>query len=219
MASVVGSLSPEEVCCLTGACGRPERAYDEFRARIYRRPRVFAKAMVTQGLAMATSITEIMVRERPQVVQLATAYRTQAAHVLLLNGTEEFGLEQYRQRVDLVQKQRAVHRALQETRLSAFGIRESAGLKAEQFHLQQRLWNGRAVDLDERPLDARAAVVDDPRHQSLARTCFSLEQQRRDKRTPYGVKGGEVADLGTQGVNDRSMPHEAVRGMGVRDRI
>jgi phosphatidylinositol alpha-1,6-mannosyltransferase len=74
MASVVGSLSPEEVCCLTGACGRPERAYDEFRARIYRRPRVFAKAMVTQGLAMATSITEIMVRERPQVVQLATAY-------------------------------------------------------------------------------------------------------------------------------------------------
>src|SRR5262249_19454336 len=50
-------------------------------------------------------------------VELATLHGTQAAHALLLNGVEEFALERERQRVDLVQKQRAVRRALHETGL------------------------------------------------------------------------------------------------------
>ncbi len=112
-----------------------------------------------------------------------------------------------------------MRRALHQAGLGASGIGEGAGLEAKQFRLQQRLRDGGAVDLDERPLGAWAAVVDDPRHQPLARARFPLQQQRGDKGTPHGVEGGEVANLGTQGINDGSMAHEAVCGMGVRDQV
>jgi hypothetical protein len=152
-------------------------------------------------------------------VQLATLHSTQAAYTPLLNGVEEFALERERQRVDLVQKQRALRCALHETQLGAFGVGKGAGLEAEQLHFQERLRDGGTVDVDKRTVSAWAAVMDDARHQPLARTRFPLEQQGRDKRTPYGVKGGEVADLGAQGLDSGSMPHNTVRGMGVRDRV
>ena len=55
----------------------------------------------------------------------------QAAHAFFLNGAEEFGLEQHLQRVDLVQKQRAVRRTLHEAGLGASGIGKAAGLEAK----------------------------------------------------------------------------------------
>ena len=65
---------------------------------------------------------------------------------------------------------------LKQAGLGAFGIGEGPGLEAEQLRLQQRLGDGRAVDLEERPRGARAAVVDDAGDQPLAGAGFALEQ-------------------------------------------
>src|SRR5262245_55225701 len=69
-------------------------------------------------------------------VEMMTPHRPQASDALLVESAEEFALEQQRQRIDLVQEQGAVRRALHQAGLGAFGISEGAGLKAEQFHLQ-----------------------------------------------------------------------------------
>ena len=151
-------------------------------------------------------------------VELATRHGAQAAHALVVDGTEEFRLEQQRQRLDLVQEQRAVQRAFHEAGLGAFGIGEGTGLEAKQFHLQQGLRNGGAVDLDERPLSTWATVVGDPCHQPLARARFPLQQERWDKGTPHRVESSEIADLIAQGLDDRRIAHDAISGMGVRDR-
>jgi phosphatidyl-myo-inositol dimannoside synthase len=78
MACVAKCLSPEEVCCFTGVRSNDnqQESGDEEKklsARIYRRPRAFAGKSSLQGAALGASIAEILVRERPQVVQLATA--------------------------------------------------------------------------------------------------------------------------------------------------
>jgi hypothetical protein len=62
-------------------------------------------------------------------VELATRHRAQAAHAFFLNGAEEFGLEQHRQRVDLVQK-RVPCAALMRL-VGASGIGKGASLEAK----------------------------------------------------------------------------------------
>jgi hypothetical protein len=71
MASVASALGPERVCCLTGvpAFG----GATNFEPRVYRRPAVFAKATCVQVAGLSAAIAEIVVRDRPRVVQLATA--------------------------------------------------------------------------------------------------------------------------------------------------
>ena len=174
---------------------------------------------VRAEMSLRHAHTQIRLRSSHELdVELATLHGAQAAHALLLNNTEEFGLEQHRQRLDLVQEQRAVCRTLHQAGLGTFGIREGAGLEAEQFHLQQRLWDGGTVDLDEGTVSPRTAVVDDAGNQPLARASLPLQQQRRDRGTPHRVEGGEVADLGAQGIDSGSMAHDAVCRMDGRDR-
>src|SRR5262245_9341545 len=64
-------------------------------------------------------------------VELATCHGAQATHMLLLDNVEQLGLEQHRQRVNLVQKQRAVRRALHQARFSASGVVKGAGFEAK----------------------------------------------------------------------------------------
>ena len=79
MASVAQNLGKKEVCCLTGVSvsGKQEdgarRLEEELGVRIYRRPAAFVQTTPLQALALAAILTEILVRERPRVVQLATA--------------------------------------------------------------------------------------------------------------------------------------------------
>src|SRR5262249_36904129 len=47
---------------------------EEAAARVYRRPRAFSNSAFTQAAALGLSIAEVMIREHPQVVQIATAY-------------------------------------------------------------------------------------------------------------------------------------------------
>jgi hypothetical protein len=151
-------------------------------------------------------------------VELVTPHCPQTSHTFLIKGAEEFSLEQQWQRVNLVQEQRAVRGAFHKAGLGTFGISERARLKAEQFHLQQRFRDGRAVDIDKRPLGARTTVVDDPCDQPLACARFPLQQQRWDKGTPNGVEGSEMANLRPQRVNSGSIAHNAVRGMATQYR-
>jgi len=78
MASVAKFLGSHEVCCLTGVRAEKESGggknnlEQKLQPRVYRRPRAFSRAMAIQGAALATTLAEIMVRERPQVVQLGS---------------------------------------------------------------------------------------------------------------------------------------------------
>jgi hypothetical protein len=109
-------------------------------------------------------------------IQLALGDRPQTAHALLFEGTQQFGLQRQRQCVGLVQEQRAVRRALQKASFSPSGVGEGASLEAEQLHLQQGLRDSGAVDVHERALGARTALVDDPGDQAFAGPGFALQQ-------------------------------------------
>jgi len=71
MASVARALGPARVSCLTNVPAGPG-AHEADGVHVYRRPRAFATSKLTQALAVATTVGEIMLRERPQAVQLAT---------------------------------------------------------------------------------------------------------------------------------------------------
>jgi phosphatidyl-myo-inositol dimannoside synthase len=74
MAEVASGLGRDEVCCLTAV--RSTLADKEGLAgvRVYRRPRAFAKGRAVQALGFGAAIAEIGLRERPKLVQLATAH-------------------------------------------------------------------------------------------------------------------------------------------------
>ncbi len=74
MRGVASALGPDRVCCLIGVPANGGNISDGFKPRIYRRPAAFAKAKYIQAVGWGMAITQIMIREQPQVVQLATAY-------------------------------------------------------------------------------------------------------------------------------------------------
>ena len=86
----------------------------------------------------------------------------------LLQHAQQLRLQRRAHRADLVEEDRA---AVGQRELALLGrgrAREGAAHVAEELGLEQRLGNRRAVDLDERHVALRAAVVDGPRDQLLA---------------------------------------------------
>jgi phosphatidylinositol alpha-1,6-mannosyltransferase len=74
MSSMVSALGPDRVCCLTGVRAQVDRQKKKPAAGVYRRPLAFAKPKYLQAVGWAAAVSEIVVRERPQAVQLATLY-------------------------------------------------------------------------------------------------------------------------------------------------
>lgn len=74
MSSMVASLGPERICCLTGVRAVRGRESNSLGARVYRRPLAFANLKYLQAAGWGAAIAEIIVRERPKAVQLATLY-------------------------------------------------------------------------------------------------------------------------------------------------
>jgi phosphatidyl-myo-inositol dimannoside synthase len=72
MARIASTLGPERVCCLTAAAMQSQARRETLQPRVYRRPAAFTRSACLQALCLGTSITEIMFRERPQIIQLAT---------------------------------------------------------------------------------------------------------------------------------------------------
>src|SRR5205823_12428220 len=74
MWNIATSLGPDRVCCLTAVSAGRRSMEQSFEPRVYRRPAVFAKSKYVQATIGALSLMEILIRERPQVLQLATIY-------------------------------------------------------------------------------------------------------------------------------------------------
>src|SRR4029453_5331105 len=72
MASVAKALGPARGSCLTNVLESRPGAHEADGIHVYRRPRAFATSKLTQALGVAATIGEIMLRERPQAVQIAT---------------------------------------------------------------------------------------------------------------------------------------------------
>jgi hypothetical protein len=141
-------------------------------------------------------------------------HRPHPPHAFGLDRRQALALEREGQGRDLIQEQRAPRRRLKQAGLGAFGIREGPGLEAEQLSLQQRLRDGRTIDLNEQARGTRAAVVDDPRYQPFSGAGFPLQQDGGDRGMPHGVEAGQVPDLGAQGLERWGLAHETVEGVG-----
>jgi len=72
MAGIASALGPSRVCCLTGVPSNNGVVREDFKPRVYRRPMAFAQSISLQAVGCCATITEIMARDRPRVVQLAT---------------------------------------------------------------------------------------------------------------------------------------------------
>jgi len=73
MRSIADELGPDHCCCLTGVPAPNGDSSDSLSVRVYRRPWAFSKLKYLQPLGWGASVAEIMLKERPNVVQLATA--------------------------------------------------------------------------------------------------------------------------------------------------
>jgi phosphatidyl-myo-inositol dimannoside synthase len=74
MGAIASSLGRDEVCCLTGVRSNQVIAEGGVNAKVYRRAAAFSRQRHVQAAALATAVVEVMLRERPQVVQVATAH-------------------------------------------------------------------------------------------------------------------------------------------------
>jgi len=74
MASIASALGPNQVCCLTAVPTHKTGTGNGFEPTVYRRPAAFGHVRHLHALAWGATISEIMIRERPNIVQLATAY-------------------------------------------------------------------------------------------------------------------------------------------------
>src|SRR5262245_7023791 len=74
MGSVAASLGPERVCCLTSVSSDVHTKVEHAGVRVYRSPAAFSRSMPVQAVGLGLTLLQIMLRERPHIVQLAMAY-------------------------------------------------------------------------------------------------------------------------------------------------
>ena len=74
MSSMVAALGPARICCLTGARAQGYSDANSQGVGIYRRPLAFVDPKYVQAVGWVAAVAEILIRERPKAVQLATLY-------------------------------------------------------------------------------------------------------------------------------------------------
>jgi phosphatidylinositol alpha-1,6-mannosyltransferase len=74
MGSVATALGPEQVCCLTDVPSKLDSRTEDVSVRVYRRPAAFSRTTSVQAIGLALALSQIMLIERPQIIQLAMAY-------------------------------------------------------------------------------------------------------------------------------------------------
>lgn len=74
MGAVASTLGPRRICCLTGIPANGGPLDSHFGVNVYRRPTAFGGGRLTHAVGWGLTIAEIMIRERPHMVHLATAY-------------------------------------------------------------------------------------------------------------------------------------------------
>lgn len=69
MEAVARAMGPGRICCLTA---RAKGNNGELPVAVYRRPRAFAKNRLAHALGFGSAMMEILLRERPRLLQLAS---------------------------------------------------------------------------------------------------------------------------------------------------
>ncbi len=103
-------------------------------------------------------------------VRFGAAHR---AHLVLLQHAQQLHLQTHRHVADLIEQQRAAVGRLEQAAVLANRAGEGALHVAEQFAFQQVLGHGAAIDRDERPIAARAGLVNRARQQLFAGAAFA----------------------------------------------
>jgi hypothetical protein len=143
------------------------------------------------------------------------ARRLGRAHALddaLLERAQELGLHVEGQLADLVEEHGAAARGLERAGAGRVGAGERAPLVPEQLALDERGWDGAAVDDHERPAGALAALVEHLRHERLAGAGLALEQQRR-------LAGRDALEHGEHAPHERARAEEAPELLGGGERL
>ena len=122
-------------------------------------------------------------------VQGLVARAAEATHRALLDDLQQLRLQRDRQQADLVEEDRPAIGRLEESRLGLPRVGEGAALEAEQLGLEQRLGNGRAVDVHERPAPPGAVAVNGLGQEPFA--CSGLAQDE-DRRQPAARAHGRA---------------------------
>ena len=94
----------------------------------------------------------------------------------ILRDAQQLGLQLRGHLRDLIEKDRSTIGVLEPPNALCRSAGESASLMAEQFALQQRLWNGGAIHFHQRSGSARAPGVDNISQNFLADTAFACDQ-------------------------------------------
>src|SRR4051812_6694545 len=100
------------------------------------------------------------------------------ADLSLLERAEQLHLQGHGQLSDLVEKECPVIRFLEQAAAGFHRAGERAAYVAEQFALEQVLWNRPAIDRDEGGLRARSRVVYQTRDQFFAGAALSSDEHR-----------------------------------------
>jgi len=87
-------------------------------------------------------------------------------------------LQDVRKKADLVEKEHAPVRRLEEPELGAVRIGEGASFEAEQFGLEQRFRDGGTVDVNKRPLCPDAVAMQHARGEAFAGAGVALNEDR-----------------------------------------
>ena len=99
----------------------------------------------------------------------------EALQAFVLEHPQQLHLGRRRHIADLIQKKRALVGLLEPPNAPRLGPGERAPFVTEQFALEQRLRDGRAIDGDERRFGAMAVLVNGPRDEFLAGPRFALD--------------------------------------------
>jgi hypothetical protein len=103
---------------------------------------------------------------------------TESTDLPRFDGSQQLGLKDVGKRPDLIEEQRAVVCSLEETSLGRAGVGKGSSLEAEQLRLEERLGNGRAVDVDEGAGATGPGPVEETGHQPFARACLTEQEDR-----------------------------------------
>ena len=131
----------------------------------------------------------------------------QRTDLLILHDLQQLCLQRIRQEPDLVEEDRAAVGGGEKPRLRLTRIGEGAALEAEHLRFHQRLRDGGAVHVDERPPGARAFGMEHACDQALAGSGFSQQQQGREA-PRGGIAADDLPHLSAQGDETRARPDE-----------
>ena len=146
--------------------------------------------------ALLNHLLEVLVRrgDDSHIDRRCAAAAAQPLDLLLLERSEQFGLQFQRQVADFVEKQRAAVRGLKSTDGLCDRAGKCASLVAEEFAFEQPGGNRGAVHRHEPLVPARAGIVNRPRNHFLAGPRFAEQQHRAVHGRDHGDRLGDFSE-------------------------